>query len=455
MSRLSIRARLTAAFAGALLLVLTLAGLFVYARVSSELTAALDGGLRSRADDLAALVASARRGEPRLSGSRRVESEEGFSQILRPDGAIVASTLPSAGAAIDPEQARRAAAEPVLVDGVAVAGVEGQARLLAAPASSPAGRYVVVAGASTDDREEALAGIANAFLIGAPLALALASGLGYLLAKRSLAPVESMRERAARITLERSGERLPLPAARDELGRLGATLNAMLDRIEEALERERVFVADASHELRTPLAVLRAELELAERPGRTPDELRAALASARDEVDRLTQLAADLLVIARSDRGRLALRRERVDIGALLARVRERFEGRARESGREIVVEAGAGLEAELDPLRIEQALGNLIDNALRHGLGEVRVSARREDGVLVLDVLDRGRGFPPGFESRAFERFSRADGGRAGGGAGLGLAIVEAIARAHGGRASIDGRTVVRIALPAEAAES
>ena len=124
------------------------------------------------------------------------------------------------------------------------------------------------------DREEALAGLAGAFLIGGPIALLLASGLGYLLAGRALAPVEAMRRRAAEITLERSGERLPLPRADDEIHDLGATLNTMLDRIEASLERERVFVADASHELRTPLAILRTELELAERQRRSPEELR-------------------------------------------------------------------------------------------------------------------------------------------------------------------------------------
>ena len=200
------------------------------------------------------------------------------------------------------------------VDGVEVAGLDGEARVLAQPASSAEGDFVVVAGASTGDRSEALAGIAGAFLIGAPLALLLAGALGYLLATRALAPVEALRRRADAITLRRSGDRLPLPETEDELHRLAATLNAMLDRIEASLDRERVFVADASHELRTPLAILRAELELAGRPDRTVEELRAALASATEEVDRLSRLAEDLLVIARADQGRLPIKREPVEL---------------------------------------------------------------------------------------------------------------------------------------------
>ena len=227
----------------------------------------------------------------------------------------------------------------------------------------------------------------------------------------------------------------------------------MLDRIEASLERQRVFVADASHELRTPLAVLRAELELADRSHRTREELEAALRSAVEEVDRLSRLAEDLLVVARSDQGELPIKRERVDLDELLSRVGARFTRRASERGREIVIDVPATLEADVDILRVEQALGNLIDNALRYGAGDVRVSARRDDGAVSFEVSDHGAGFPPGFESQAFERFTRADGGRTSEGAGLGLAIVQAIATAHGGRATVAGSgepaTVVRISMP------
>jgi heavy metal sensor kinase len=453
LGRLSIRAKLTAAFAAGMIVVLALAGWFVYLRVSSGLTETIDDGLEARVNDLATLAAGP--GDPprRLSGGL-FEGEGGFSQILGSDGTVIATTLKrGTGPALDPAQLDRAASETLLID-QEVSGIEGGARVLARPAGSPDGSVILVAGASTDDRSEALAGIAGAFLIGAPLALVLASGIGYLLAARSLAPVEQMRRRASEITLERSGERLPLPRAEDEIHRLGETLNTMLDRIEASLERQRVFVADASHELRTPLAVLRAELELAERSSRTPQELEAAVRSAAEEVDRLSRLAEDLLVVARSDRGRLPIKQERVDLGALLARVGERFGRRATEGGREIVVDVPPHLEAELDVLRIEQALGNLIDNALRHGAGDVRLSAQRDDGFALVEVSDGGPGFPDGFETEAFERFTRADDGRTGGGAGLGLAIVQAIAAAHGGRASVASdapATTLRIAVPLE----
>ncbi len=334
LDRLSIRARLTAAFVASLALVLALAGLFVYLRTSSELTAALEDGLDARAADLTTVVESGQ-DPPRLTGGL-FQGEEGFSQILTPDGELVASTLaPRSGAAIDAQTLDRAATGRVFVD-LDVPSVEGKARVLAQPVDSADGPVIVVAGSSTDDRREALAGIAGAFLIGAPLALALAGGLGFLFATRALAPVEALRRRAADITLDHSGERLPLPAAEDELHRLAETLNAMLDRIEGSLERERVFVADASHELRTPLAILRAELDLARRPERTPEELREAILSASEEVDRLSRLAEDLLVIARADQGRLPIKREPVEVRDLLERVGSRFAARAREAGRAI-----------------------------------------------------------------------------------------------------------------------
>jgi two-component system, OmpR family, sensor kinase len=462
LDRLSIRAKLTAAFAGAMVVVLVLAGLFVYLRVKSDLNNALDEGLRARADDVGALLSTAggESGTIRLEAQRAVERDEGFAIVLRSSGGpastvtpddrkVVASTLrPGTGPVLTAEEAEEAALKPIFVSDREVPGIEGEARILARPVTAGDRVSVVVVGASTEEREEALAGLLGAFAIGGPIALLLASGLGYVLAGRALAPVEAMRRRAAEITLERSGERLPLPRADDEIHQLGATLNAMLDRIEASLERERAFVADAGHELRTPLAILRAELELAEREGRSVEELRRAITSAAEETDRLSQLAEDLLVIARSDQGKLPIKRERIELRALLGRVRGRFARRAVEAGREIAIAAPDGVTANLDPLRVEQALGNLVDNALRYGEGEIRIDAIRSADSVRLEVTDQGPGLRDDFAERAFERFTRADEVRTGGGAGLGLAIVRAIARAHGGDAEVNGAGVA-ITLP------
>jgi signal transduction histidine kinase len=215
----------------------------------------------------------------------------------------------------------------------------------------------------------------------------------------------------------------------------------MLGRLEAGIARERRFVADASHELRTPLALLSTELELAQRRPRSPEELRAALDSAAEEVDRLTRLAEDLLVLARADEGQLPLRREEIQVKDLLETVAGRFNQNV-----EVGVQDGDSIVG--DRLRLEQALGNLVDNARRHGAGTIRLEAERRDDRVEIRVSDEGPGFPPELLPHAFDRFTRGDEARERGGTGLGLAIVAAVAKAHGGRAHAAGSTVT-IELP------
>ncbi len=227
----------------------------------------------------------------------------------------------------------------------------------------------------------------------------------------------------------------------------------MLGRLEAALERERSFVAEASHELRTPLALLQAELELALSRPRTATELEQVVRSASFETDRLVRLAEDLLVLARADGGRLPLLRTDVSVPDLLAAVVRRFGARAEQAGRALAFETPEPLVVQADALRLEQALGNLVENALRHGGGAVRLVARRGPGRVELHVEDEGPGFPPEFLPRAFERFRRAETSRAAPGAGLGLPIAQVVAEAHGGSAHAanrpDGGADVWLSLP------
>lgn len=434
-------------------LVLALACLFVYVRTRADLDASVDAALRSRADLAVALVE--RSGEGALRGTALAEPEESFAQVLSATGAVQAATAGNDAPALTPAEAGRVARGLALKAERGVAGVEGQARVLARPAAANGSRVAVAVGSSLDDRDETLAGLLRSFAVGAPLAVLLASGLGFLLARTGLAPVEAMRRRAEQVSLEEPGERLPLPAARDEVGRLGRTLNDMLARLEASFERERQFVADAGHELRTPLAVLKTEIETALRSATAEGDRRDALVAALTEVDHLAQMADDLLTLARPTAdGGLPLRRQRVRVLDGLEAARDRFVERARAEGREITVEAPDDLWVEADPLRLRQALGNLVDNALRHGDGRVRLEARRSGGEVEIEVADDGPGFPPAMAAQAFERFTRGEGARARGGSGLGLAIVQAIAQAHGGGAALDasGRAgaVVRVRLPA-----
>ena len=294
------------------------------------------------------------------------------------------------------------------------------------------------------DRDEVLASLLVLMLIVGTIALLLAAFAGYRLAGAALRPVESMRREAAAISSETSGRRLSVPEARDEVRRLGKTLNEMLERLDEGLLRERRFVADAGHELRTPLALLRTELELALRGERSHEELKDALRSATEEVERLIRLSEGLLALERS--GWAELRLEELEACELFDGVAGRFASRAAAAGRRIEFDGGGTFRGDRD--RLEQALGSLVDNALAHGEGTVRLEAEPAGDTIVIRVSDEGPGFPDDFVPRAFERFSRADEARTSGGAGLGLAIVDAVARAHSGGVSASGSTVT-IVLP------
>jgi signal transduction histidine kinase len=331
----------------------------------------------------------------------------------------------------------RARTSATFVDKPSVPGLDEGARLLAAPL----GHEVIVAGVTRENRAEVLRTLRNAFLLGGPLALLLTALGGYALAGAALRPIEAMRRRAHAISVESLQERLPVPPADDEVARLGETLNAMLARLEAGVERERRFVADASHELRTPLALLKTELELALRQPLSADELRAALEAAADASARLERLAEDLLVLARADQGRLRLAKSEVDVLDVLQSVARSFEPRVAVERRAIAIADADAPVVVADRLRLEQAVANLVDNALRHGAGNVTLLARSRDGRTELHVLDSGAGFDPRFAQRAFDRFSRADEARSDDGAGLGLAIVAMIARAHGGDAHVRNR--------------
>ncbi|HVW47851.1 MAG TPA: ATP-binding protein [Solirubrobacterales bacterium] len=428
-------------FAAVIAVVLAGTGFFVYLQFQHEAETTVDAGLSSRADELAAVV---RQEETNLAGreGHLVGKTDSFAEVLDPSGRVLDSS-PVIGTAdlLDADQLRAAARAPTFVSRGPLPSLSGGSRLLAVPVATPAGRRIVVVGTSTEDRDDANADLLQLLLVGLPAALILASIAAYFLAAAALRPVEAMRARAAEISTAAPEERLPVPDTRDEVARLGDTLNEMLARIGDAMARERAFVADAGHELRTPLAILRAELDLALAQQRTPEELRAALASAAEETDRLTQLSEDLLTIAQTEGGELPLRPGPLRLDEVFEPVERRFARRAAEAGRGIEIGAGGELELRGDLLRLDQAVGTLVDNALRHGAGTITLAGRRAGDAVEIHVTDSGPGFPPDFIEHAFERFTRAPGAREGG-SGLGLAIVATVAAAHGGAAHAANRS-------------
>jgi two-component system, OmpR family, sensor kinase len=450
MMALPIRARL-AIVCGALVggLVLGLAAI-VYLRLEADLRAAADDGLQSRAEELV-------NDPPIGSDIPAGPSDIGdiFAQVLTRDGTVSASTP---GLAAEPVVAPgeldgldgskvfdavvQIAREPVLCRVMEVAASDGR---------------VVVVGVAFDDQREALDRLLSLFGLAGPVVVLLAGVVGWVVAGAALRPVERMRIRSEAISGSEPGRRLPVPRTRDELAALGGSLNRMLERLEAAVERERRFVADASHELRTPLANLKAELDLALGRARSPSELVDALQSAREETDRLSRLAEDLLLLASADGGRLPMRREDVNVAELVRETVASFSGRAASMGVRLDATVEDGVRANVDGVRIRQALADLIDNALQHTPtgGRVTVEVSATAGNLTIVVSDTGPGFASSFLPDAFEAFTRADASRSRptGGAGLGLAIVRAIAEAHGGTVEAtnreNGGAAVRLRLP------
>jgi two-component system, OmpR family, sensor kinase len=465
---MSLRLRLAAIFAFGSAALITVAGLAFLWQLHTSLTSALDSQLGLRAAALAARLVSGSLppGSPAdQTGSHagQFPPAEQVAQVLTPGGMVVYSSgIEGKGPLLSPVQLRRAARGPLIL----TATIEGERlRLLASGVRRHSSPAITVVGVPTDIADAAQARAHLALLIGGP-AVVLAAGLGgWLLTGAALRPVGRMRRRLEEITEHDTSARLPVPATGDEIAALAVTMNGLLDRLAQALARQRAFTTDAGHELRTPLTALKAELELAARPGNSREALADAVQAAAGDTDRLIRLAEDLLLLAHADEDAAFLAPERIDLAGELHAAARRFASTATARDVAISVQTPGRLDVVADPGRVRQALDNLIDNALRHAplASAVEVTGRStaatggQPRMVAVEVRDHGPGFPPEFLPHAFERFQRADParGRADGGAGLGLAIVATIVHTHHGTVNAGnhpaGGARVRIELPAD----
>lgn len=301
--------------------------------------------------------------------------------------------------------------------------------------------------------------ISAGVVLGALSLLLLASGsaLAYWLADRTLRPVRTIASLAREISEHDLHRRVDVKATDDELGELVETFNAMLARLEAAFDGLRRFTADASHELRSPLALMRSELERGLARTRTAEEYREVLQSALRDVEHLATLVDQLLVLTQSDAGTLRLVRESVDVADFLYESAARWGAAAEEKEVSIEVDAPASGSVLADPALLRRVVDNLLANAIRHAppFSVIRLRALRNGPGLDLEVADEGPGIPSEFRPRLFKRFARPDAARsrAEGGAGLGLALSAAIARAHGGQLELVERegsgSTFRLHLP------
>ena len=405
----TLRGRLVAAYAIGLAVVVGVVLVAGYLALAAQLRAAASGELSVRLDDVSAAVEA---------GDVRPVERDPYAQVISGDTVSARSAATPTTPVLSVEE--QAVARRGLTFERHSAGLRGTALL--AGRRLPDGRLLVVGTslATVDDAaRRVLVGLA---VLGPALVLVLTLAVRRLVGG-ALAPVAAMTSQAR----ELSTRRLPEPPGADEIATLARTLNEMLDRIDAANQRERAFLDDAAHELRTPIAVLRAELELGVAE-EDPRAARRALTAALVEADRLGRLATDLLVIARSRAGALELDRAPTDATSV---VREAASRVARVHG--LVVEVtGPEVVADVDAVRLEQVVSNLVGNAAQADARRVRIAvAQRTRGALEITVDDDGPGFPEQLLPVVFDRFSGTPGG-----AGLGLAIVATVARAHGGTA-------------------
>jgi two-component system OmpR family sensor kinase len=474
----SMRSRLTFWYTGVLAVVLVVFAAAAYAYLARAARERTDQSLADTVHSLA-LNFTAEFEEDQAGDNAAQEVARDFQFVDRQAlifderGRVVASSAVPAGASKKQAWPDAAAFSNSLAGLVETARGSGPAystvpyrgdgiRACAARASSQGRTFVVVVAQSLHGQEEELERVRRAFYVAVPVALILASLGGYFLARKSLAPVVAMGERAAHINAANLGERLPAGNERSELGRLARTFNELLARLDVSFEQQRRFMADASHELRTPVAIVCGESEVAlSQAARSPEEYRESLTILHEEGRRLTRIVEDLFTLARADAGQYGLAPVTFYLDETVAECVRAVRSLAARHGVELRHEcAGDEMPLRGDEGLVRRMILNLLDNAIKYTTagGEVGVELAREDSGYTIRITDTGGGVPEEARPHIFERFYRADkarsrNGGAGGGAGLGLSIASWIAEAHGGRVALErsdkSGSTFRISLP------
>ncbi|HJQ21512.1 MAG TPA: ATP-binding protein [Gemmatimonadaceae bacterium] len=484
---LSIRARLALWYAAVFAVSLGAVSVALYGVVARRSLANVDASLHEAASAVATAIELESEGRPARDIAARVVREFRFRDLqLAVYDPSTASVI--AGAPSDSEDdqvevdsiARGIAAKTFRMDapglraflaGAPVGRVtygnidasDGEVRALAL--STRVGRRPIVIGAvhRLHAHRRLLAELRVSIGVGIPLLLLLATLGGYVLARQSMKPVAVMTERAEHISATTLHERLPVANPGDELGRLATVFNDLLARVERAFDQQRQFIADASHELRTPVAIVSGEAELAlSRDDRTPDELRAALRTIREETQGLQRIVEDLFLLARAHAGERLMTASEMYLGEVCGECVRSVRSLALRKQMTLRYDGGDELPMRGDENLLRRLFLNLLDNAIKYtpAGGSVVVSSRVENGMYVVDVSDSGTGVPPDVRERVFDRFYRVgrthEAGDLVSGAGLGLAIARWIAEAHGGTLALarsdETGSTFRFSVPAPA---
>jgi two-component system, OmpR family, sensor kinase len=471
---LSLRLKLTLYYLGILSAVLILCGLAIYFYLSSSLIATIDESLDRQLQKFEKMVKQSTHDAP-LADPDTLHDDEPESEILLIPPQML-QVINSSGVIKFESYAH--AQDKMEVDLAALQRLEYD-KTIHKTVRMPSGELlrVTVRRSKGEDGEDfyvrlgqSLATLQRArkrlllvLSITLPIALLLSSYGGLVLANQALRPVDRITRAAEEIAAGDLTKRVPTPAKMDELGRLAATFNYMISRLQAAFERQKQFTSDASHELRTPLAVLRGDIEIALRRQRSAEDYQQTLTSNLEEIVRLSRLVEDLLMLARADSGRVELRCEPLDLGKLCAGMIEYISPLAEQREQTLTYQAPAQtVTVNADVQRIKQLLLNLLDNAIKYTelKGAITLSLSTEGESAVLRVADTGRGIPPEDLPHIFERFFRRSAktsDRSAPGSGLGLSIVKWIVEAHGGKIEAQSKlgegTVFTVRLPLHSA--
>lgn len=301
---------------------------------------------------------------------------------------------------------------------------------------------IVQVASSLEDMEEALHTLFLILSITIPSALAVASLGGHFLANRALKPVDEVTNTARAITSHNLNKRIRIKKVKDEIGRLAETFNDMISRLDQSFKQIRQFSADASHELKTPLTVLRGEIDVALRRQRTAHHYKAILRSNLEEINNMTKVVDDLLLLSRADTGELNLVKTSTDLSEFLSEVQVQSQVLATPKSIDVYFHNNQKAYALADPLRLKSMMLNLIENGIKYSPegGRIDITLKKEDSCAVIQISDQGIGIPQDALPYVFDRFFRVDKARSRqeGGSGLGLSICKWIAEGHNGSISV-----------------
>ena len=450
----NVRLRLTVWYVAAMVVVLAVYAAAIYAFVSRSVSESLDQRLRADFFWAAATVDEGPDGM--IISTPQVDlllEEEPWVEVWSADGSDLLVGNAEARRRPIPGAQELAAAERDRTATFDVAGVP--MRVLSRRSYIGQRAVVVQVGRSEVPMWEQLQELLLVLLLGLPLAVGVAGLGGYVLARRALAPIEQMTERAQTITAERLSDRLPVKHPDDEMGRLASVFNETLARLEASFAQMRQFTSDVSHELRTPLTSIRSVGEVGLRGQRDEHAYRGIIESMLEEVDRLTHLVDRLLTLSRAETGQAPLSPEVVHLQALAEEVAQHLSVLAEEKQQQIVVERRAAPDALADKQVLRHALINLVDNAIKFTPrgGGVRIRISETPSLAIFDVIDTGPGIPETARPHIFDRFYRADERAGVRGSGLGLSIAKGAVEANGGRLTLEASgpsgSTFRITMP------